>query len=577
MKFLNFSEANCKNCYKCLRHCPVKAIKIKNGQAKIVEDRCIGCGQCLVVCPQDARNIKSDLKEVKNAIKEGKKVIASIAPSFAGAFDINDGGQIVTALKKLGFSAVEETAIGAEIVAKLYKEYIEEKEYENIITTSCPSANYLIEKYYPSLVKYMMPVVSPMVAHGKVIKYNYGMDSYVVFIGPCTAKKIEAANFQHKDIVNAVLTFEELSEWFKEENLKINELKPQSFDAEAQKRGKEFPIGGGVLNSFLDKEINKKYHFISVDGIKESMEIFESLSSGNLKKVCLEVNVCTGSCIGGPVMPNGELDFFRRLIKVKEYVKGKDNYTEIENEYKNQIHRLNFTKRFFDKSLNKNKANEDEIKKILREMGKYEKSDELNCGACGYNTCREKAQAVYEGMAEMEMCLPHMRSKAESLNHVIVENSPNIIILVDRELKIKEFNPTAERIFNVKADNIIGKPISILIDDTKFNEVKKNKKSILKEKVSYSLYGVVLMQNIIYLEKQGVILAIMVDITAEEANKKELIKVKENTLDAAQSVIEKQMRVAQEIASLLGETTAETKMILTKLKKLTMGETGDIK
>ncbi|EOD01396.1 [Fe-Fe] hydrogenase large subunit C-terminal domain-containing protein [Caldisalinibacter kiritimatiensis] len=575
MKFLNFSEANCKNCYKCLRHCPVKAIKIKNGQANIVEERCIGCGQCLVVCPQEARNVKSDLNEVKEAINNKKRVIASIAPSFAGAFELKSGGEIVTALKKMGFSIVEETAIGAEVVAKLYKDYITDGESENLITTSCPSANYLIEKYFPSLVKYMIPVVSPMIAHGKMIKHKYGMDSYVVFIGPCTSKKIEAVNFQHKGIIDAVLTFEELSDWFLEEGIKLNELKPQSFDAQAHKKGRGFPIGGGVIKSFLNDTIEKKYDYIAVDGIKECMNLFESLSSGNINNVCLEVNVCKGSCIGGPAMPKEASDYYKRLNKVKDFINKRVDYSENEYEYDTQS--IDFSKKFFDRNIGKQKASEEEINKILRKMGKYEKADELNCGACGYNTCREKAQAVYEGMAEMEMCLPYMRSKAESLNNIIVENSPNAIILVDDEMRVKEFNPTAERIFNIKAENIMDKPISILIDDSKFSEVKESKKSILKQKVSYPAYGVVLMQNIVYLKKQNVILAIMVDITAEETNRKELMRVRENTLDAAQSVIEKQMRVAQEIASLLGETTAETKMILTKLKQLTMGETGDIK
>lgn len=574
MKFLNFSEANCKNCYKCLRHCPVKAIKIKNGQANIVEERCIGCGQCLVVCPQEARNIKSDLEEVREAIKSNKKVIVSIAPSFAGVFNVKHGGEIVTGLKKIGFSIVEETAIGAEVVAKLYKSFIENSKLENIITTSCPSANYLIEKYYPSLVKYMIPVVSPMVAHGKMIKHRYGMDSYVVFIGPCTAKKIEAVNFQHEGIIDAVLTFEELSEWFKKEDINLEELEPMPFDSQTNKTGRGFPIKGGVLNSFTDKSIMEKYDFITIDGIKDCMNAFESLNSGNLNKVCLEVNVCNGSCIGGPVMPKEETDYYNRLKRIKEYLhqREKDN----EDKYIYNVENIDFTKRFFDRKLSKQKASEKEIERILRKMGKYEKSDELNCGACGYNTCREKAQAVYEGMAEMEMCLPYMRSKAESLNNIIVENSPNAIMLVDEELRIKEFNPTAERIFKVKAENIMDKPLAVLIDDSKFIEVKESRENILKQKESYPAYGVVLMQNIIYLEKQNVILAIMVDITVEEANKKELMRVRENTLDAAQSVIEKQMRVAQEIASLLGETTAETKMILTKLKQLTMGETGDI-
>ncbi|TCO74972.1 [Fe-Fe] hydrogenase large subunit C-terminal domain-containing protein [Marinisporobacter balticus] len=571
MSILSFSQANCKNCYKCLRACPVKAIKIKNEQAEIVEDLCIGCGQCLIVCPQNARKIKSDLLEIKHAIKEKKRVIASIAPSFAGAFSMTDEGQIVSALKKIGFEIVEETAIGAEIVADLYEDYVKSSKYENLITTSCPSANYWVEKYFPSLIPYLMPIVSPMIAHGKILKNEYGMDSYVVFIGPCTAKKIESMNFQHKGIIDGVLTFEELTKWFEEENMILTELKPQQLDRKASSRGRGFPIEGGVIDSFMDQP--KNYETIKVDGMEQCMKIFQSMENGNIKNICAEVNMCRGSCVGGPGMPKNENDFYKIMKKTKDYVKNKED-ASIEKSFqvKDEIH---FSKKFFDRDLKKKKANEEEIVSILKKIGKYEASDELNCGGCGYNTCREKAQAVFDGMAELNMCLPFMRSKAERLTNVIFENTPNIIILIDEEMRVKEFNPTAEKIFNIKAEEIKNKPISVILDDRLFLKVKEEKKDFMGQKVACPQYDVVLLQSILYLEKQNVLLAIMTNTTSEEKHKKELVRVKEKTIDAAQKVIEKQMRVAQEIASLLGETTAETKIILTKLKQIALEENGD--
>ena len=569
MNLLDFSKANCKNCYKCLRTCQVKAVKIKNDQAGIVEERCIGCGQCLIVCPQDARNIKSDLEDVKEAIKQNKKVIASIAPSFVGAYNLQTAGNFIEALKRLGFSIVEETAVGAEIVAQFYDMAINNNKQESLITTCCPSANYLVDTYYPSLTKYLIPVVSPMLAHGKILKQIYGYDSYVVFIGPCTAKKIEALSFQHKGTIDAVLTFEELSKWMEEEEIDMNSLPPHKLEATAGFKGQAFPLIGGVIDSFSD---SKKYEKLRVDGIAECIEILKSIEEGNLAGVCLEINVCKGGCINGPGMPRHEKDFYKRQKRVKEYIKTKNNSI---SELRPIPAGLDFSKAFVARPIKKNPAPDSTLKEILESIGKYEPSDELNCGGCGYNTCREKAQAVYEGMAEMNMCLPYMRGKAESVTNVIFENSPNIILFIDEKLNVKEINPKAKNIFGVKEDFIKERPISLIMDEEPFKLVRDSKQSLLAQRVSYPNYGVVLLQNILYLEKQNVILAIMSNITNEEKQRDELKRVKENAIDAAERVIEKQMRVAQEIASLLGETTAETKVTLTKLKEIALQETGE--
>ncbi|MDF2591193.1 MAG: 4Fe-4S dicluster protein [Clostridia bacterium] len=569
MNLLNFSKANCKNCYKCLRTCQVKAVKIQNDQAGIVEDRCIGCGQCLVICPQDARNIKSDLEDVKSAIKQNKRVIASIAPSFAGAFDLKAEGSLVSALKVLGFNIVEETAVGAEVVAQLYDKAIKSHKEKNLFTTCCPSANYLIDTYYPSLTKYLIPVVSPMLAHGKMLKQSYGYDSYVVFIGPCTAKKIEAVSFQHEGTIDAVLTFEELTKWILEEELDMNTLQPQEFDAAVGMNGQAYPLIGGVLDSF---DNSPSYEKLRVHGIAECMEALKSIEEGSLEGVCVEFNVCAGGCINGPGMPKSEKDFYKRQKRVKKYISEKSKCI---SKPRSMPTGLDFSKVFIPRPLEKHLASDYELKEILEGMGKHEAADELNCGGCGYNTCREKAQAVYEGMAEMSMCLPFMRGKAENITNVIYENTPNIIMFIDDKLNVTEMNPIAQNIFGVKEDFIKNRPISIIMDEEPFRTVRDSKKSLLAQRVSYPNYGVVLLENILYLKKENVILAIMSNITNEEKQRDELKRVKENAIDAAERVIEKQMRVAQEIASLLGETTAETKITLTKLKKIALQETGE--
>lgn len=576
MKFIHFEFEKCNHCYKCLRTCPSKAITILESYSEIVDDMCIKCGQCQEVCPQGALTIISDVEKVKLAIASKKKTLVSLAPSFVGAFDLDDANQMVTALKDLGFDVVEETAIGAEIISDYYKEYIEESNHENLITTSCPSANYLIEQYYPKLVENMIPVVSPMLAHGKMMKHKYGMDSYMVFIGPCLAKKAEAEEPQHRDLINAVLTFEELKEWIEEQKIELKDLKATEFDQPSYSRGRAFPIGGGLINEVVQKAAKGKYDLIRVDGVERCHDILNALNNGLLNKVCIEINMCLGSCIDGPGMPKEKDNYFVRETRVKNYVNREKNYWDVdETIFDLQKNSLDYRKLFLDKEVVRKNASEEELIEIMKKMGKHKIEDELNCNACGYVSCREKAQAVFEGMSDINMCLPFMRAKAESLRNIIFEKTPNIVIILDEELIVKEINPSGEAIFNVKLEDMVGKPISMLIDDSDFEKVVKTGENIISKKTEFKNYGVVLYQNITYLKHEGVIMAILTDVTKEEKSRKELARVKETTINSAQAVIDKQMRVAQEIASLLGETTAETKVILTKLKKITLGEAGD--
>lgn len=572
MKYMDFSKANCKNCYKCLRSCPVKAIKFKNEQAEIIAERCIACSHCLGICPQKARHIVSDLERVKDALNSGRKVVATVAPSFAGVFDVKPD-KFVAMLKKLGFSYVEETAVGAEIVSSMYEQYMDKCEINNYISTACPSVNYIIEKYYPSLIQYMLPVVSPMIAHGKVLRKVYGEDSFIVFLGPCVAKKIESESFLNKEIIDAVITFEELNEWVDSLNIDTSNLEGCSFDRSYINGDRNYPILGGISQCIRPTLEKKELEIISVTGIEECMELFKSVEKGEVVNAFMEVSSCVGSCIGGPSMVNSEQGYYKRVQRVKKYIKNAERKNNINTDVKNE---LDFSRTFIDKSITKKAASSEEITKIMKEMGKYSPEDELNCGVCGYNTCLEKAQAVFEGMAEIGMCLHYMRNRAESVRNVIFENTLNCNILLDGDMKIKDINPAGEAAFMVKCENVINKPISMLIDDDDFRYVKDTGKSIISKKVSYPKYNLDFIETAIYLPKQDIVMVAMVDITKEEKHKQQLIELKENTINAAQQVIEKQMRVAQEIASLLGETTAETKITLTKLKKIVEGESNII-
>lgn len=579
MDYINFKKANCKNCYKCLRSCPVKAIKFKNHQAKIEMERCILCSRCVLVCPQNARKVVNYLDKVKKALNKKKKIVASIAPSFMGNFNVSHG-KIVASLKSLGIKYAEETALGADITTKLYKSFVKENKQDYYITTACPSVNLLVEKYYPELVKYMLPFMSPMTCHGKILKTIYGEDSFTLFIGPCTAKKAEHENYNFENSIDAVLTYEEYLNLLKEYNICIENLEPMEFDNKSLKLGSYYPMPGGIISNLKDELKDKNIKSFYVDGVYACMDIFESIKRGHIKNSFIEASACVGSCIGGPEVITNNHEYYNKLEKVQNYIENRQNYIKsYENKADKQNNlkssKLNFHRGFIDKSINKEIQYEEQIKNILKSMGKYSKEDELNCGVCGYNTCIDKANAILEGMAEPEMCLHFMRSKAENISNIIFENTVNCIIMVDSKLNIIEINPAAEKTFMLEKNLVKNKPINFLIREEDFIKVKKNKNNILGKKITINNYGLVFIESIIFIEKQNIFLLSLTDITEKEKNKKKLKTLKESSFSAAEEVIEKQMRVAQEIASLLGETTAETKITLTNLKRIVESSDDD--
>jgi iron only hydrogenase large subunit-like protein/uncharacterized Fe-S cluster-containing protein len=569
MDFINFSKAKCNDCYKCIRICSTKAISVLGDREEIDQDRCISCGECYVICENEALSIKDKVEEVKKALACNKKVVVSLAPSFPGAFSFDQGEQMVAALKKLGVHAVEETAIGAELVISTYEEYAETSELNNLISTCCPSANYLIEKYYPELKQYMIPIASPMVVHGKMLRKKYGPEVYVVFIGPCIAKKVEATRYE--GVIDSVLTFVELKQWFEGQQIELKQMPLVPFDARANFKGQE--ISCGIL---LSKEKSKRYEKLVVSGVDRCMEILESLRKGDINGIFLEILSCPGGCIDGTGMPKDSINYYVRGKHVKDYIKTYQSAGEpiILND-RIPLSPDELVKSLPEQRVYQDKISQLEINEVLVQMGKEKKEDILNCNACGYGTCKELAESILRGTSHVNMCLPFMRGKAESLKNVIFDKSPNAIFMLGFDLTVKEFNPSSEKIFQTQARDIKDKRIGTIIPEEEFKKVLETKVSLIGKRVEYSNYKVILVANIIYLEKEGILLVIMFDITTDEKNKEELIRVKENTLNIAQAVIDKQMRVAQEIAGLLGETTAETKVALTKLKNIVIVGRGD--
>lgn len=570
MSTIRFKAANCKNCYKCIRSCPVKAISFKNEQAQIMEQNCILCGNCLQVCPQNAKSVVDDVDKVKDFIKNGDKVYLSLAPSYAAGFAVKNINQMYAALKKLGFFHIEETAIGAARVSLEYDKLISEHKMKNIITTACPVVVSLVEKYYPELLSMLAPVVSPMLAHVKMMRKLYGNDIKVVFTGPCLAKKEEYRDFQNDNLVDAVLTFEELQRWMDDEGINFDDLNDAESCEYGQMDSRIYPVPGGILKTLKSK--SSKYKYMGIDGAEQCMKILDSLKSGRISDYFIEMNSCKGGCINGPCikLPEGG------LLEARDRVlKGIDFSAAHENISKLYDVEVDLSKKFFDRSKPYDIPDEATIREILSKIGKFSPEDELNCGGCGYSSCREKAIAVYNNKAELHMCLPYMRERAESISNIVISATPNGIIALDRNLDIQELNSAAREMFSLNEQDYKGCSIYEILDCPDFETVRDTGEDILNRKYCYERFGVTVEQSILYAEEHNTIIIIMKDITDEEKQQHYMQKMRSDAVDIAQNVINKQMTVAQEIASLLGETTAETKVTLTRLKKLIASEDGE--
>jgi len=552
MDFLTLKKSNCKNCHKCIRHCPVKSIRFSGNQAYIISNECILCGHCFVVCPQDAKQVVDDTEKVKVLIQSGDPVIVSLAPSFIANFEGIGINSMRKALKQLGFADAEETAIGATIVKKDYDRMCVESEKDVIISSCCHSINLLIQKHFPELIHHLADTLSPMQAHCKDIKKR-NPNAKTVFIGPCVSKKDEAAHYE--GIVDAVLTFEELAKWLADEDIPLD----MDVDDTNESKARLFPTTGGILKT-MEKR-NPEYTYLALDGVDNCIAALKDIKNGNVHKCFIEMSACAGSCIGGPIMEKYHKSPIRHYKDVIEYAGNEDFDVE-------QPDRIDIIKQFDIITQDDPNPSEKEIKEVLKQMGKYSTADELNCGTCGYNTCREKAIAVIAGKAEISMCLPYLMDRAENFTDTITKITPNGIIILNESLEVQQINENALRIFNLKSDkDILGENVVNLLDTTDFitalydGMVIRNKHEYLSEYRKY------VEKTIVYDKNYRLLLCILHDVSNEETQRVKKENISKQTIEIADKVVDKQMRIVQEIASLLGETTAETKIALTKLKE----------
>ena len=549
---LTLKKSNCKNCYKCIRHCPVKAIRFSGNQAHIIGNECILCGHCFVVCPQNAKEIVDSTEKVRVLIQSGDPVIVSLAPSFVANYDGVGIEAMRKALKKLGFADVEETAIGATIVKTEYERMLREEEHDIIITSCCHSINLLIQKYFPAELPYLADVMSPMQAHCVDIKKRIP-NAKTVFIGPCVAKKDEAEYYEGP--VDAVLTFEELTNWLKAEHITLD----KELDNTPESRARFFPTTGGILKTMAQNAPG--YTYMALDGVENCITALKDIENGKIHKCFIEMSACVGSCIGGPVMEKYHRSPVHDYMSVAQYAGTRDFDVT-------QPDALTLKKNFTVIDHKLMQPAEYEIATVLRQMGKFKPSDELNCGSCGYNSCREKAIAICQGKAEISMCLPFLKDKAESFSDTIVRNTPNGLIALNENLEVQQINAAARKIMNIRSESdVLGEPVIRILDPAVFISVRNSGRSVRDQKVYLAEYKKYVEQTVVFDPDSRMLVGIMRDITDEEAERERKTRINQQTVEVADTVVEKQMRIVQEIASLLGETAAETKIALTKLKE----------
>ena len=551
MDCLTLKKSNCKNCYKCIRHCPVKAIRFSGNQAHIIGDECILCGHCFVVCPQNAKEIVNETEKVK-VLLQAYPVYVSLAPSFIANYEGVGINAMRRALKKLGFADVEETALGATVVKNEYDRLLREEKRDIVISSCCHSVNLLIQKYFPKELPYLADVLSPMQAHCQDLKKRHP-GAKTVFIGPCVAKKDEASHYD--GIVDAVLTYEELTEWLGSEGITLE----KEMDSQRESRARFFPTTGGVLKTMnLDAP---GYQYMAIDGIENCISALKDIENGNIHHAFIEMSSCVGSCVGGPVMEKYHPSPVREYLAVAQYAGDKDfEVAQPDN------HDL---RKYFSLIERENKMpSESEINATLRQMGKLSKRDELNCGSCGYNTCREKAIAILQGKAEVSMCLPYLQKKAEGFSDRIVNNTPNGIIVLNDSFEVQQINEAAMGIMNIRsASDVLGEQVVRIMDPKVFYEVQKRKFNIHNRRVYLAEYKRYVELTVVYDTDNHLYIGIMRDITDEEKEREKKENISKQTIETADKVVDKQMRIVQEIASLLGETAAETKIALSKLKE----------
>lgn len=555
-----YTEQNdCQDCYKCIRECKLKAIKVINNSAQILHKDCIYCGTCTLICPVNAKKVRDDLKSVKALLKRKKKVIVSLAPSFVTEFPNLSDDQMVSALKSLGFFAVSETALGAQEVSKQVSNFIDEQKHGIYISSACPSVVEMICKHYPQYKNNITPFLSPLLTHSKFLKKEYGEDTHVVFIGPCIAKKSESDEFP--ELLDAALTFLDLKRWFEEENvdpyLFAEKKKDDIFVPGKASKGILYPIDGGMIMGVKSNTTATDAVYMTFSGINNIQNVLTDLEKYKKPEVMfLELLACDGGCVNGPGTDKSYSTALKRLEVINKV--GSDDEVQLNVDFS--------ISRNFDsiEAIEIVEHSENSIKEALTMVGKYSDKDEINCGGCGYNSCREFAGALLEDKSEPNMCVSYMRKIAHEKSTVILRKIPSGVVIVDDQMKIREANLSFARMMGEEIEQLY-ETVPALVDA----ELKKIAPF-------HKLFSSALSTGVDNLERDIRFGNKMFHITIFSIHKNKLVGAilrdmsqpyiqREEVISRAKSVNQKNLETVQKIAYLLGENASETEEMLNSI------------
>jgi len=556
---------NCQDCYKCIRYCPVKAIKIANDCASVIDDLCIACGKCVEVCPVGAKKVRSDIDAIKMLIRKGDKVILSLAPSWVSSFQGVDSQAMVSALKELGFFTVSETALGAEMVNRHTRKFLCKNDAGVVISSACPVIVDLINRHYPQSSSKILPALSPLMAHAKYLKECYGKEVHVVFAGPCIAKKRESD--RSPELVDACITFRELMDWMEEEW--VNFEKPISnnsfFEPVEAVSGSIYPVDGGMISGINKDNSLSDVQFMSFCGIDAVKQVLMDIEQWNSpSKVFVELMACTGGCINGPGAINqGSMAF--RQNQVLNLTKQKQTSIGSGKELVSSIDITGSVETLF--ATPKRQYSISEITDALRSAGKLSSKDELNCGGCGYDSCKEFAIAMLDGKAERNMCISYMRRVAHDKATVLLQRMPSGVIIVDESLKVVECNQSAARMLGQEIQLIYdanpgmaGANLTKMLPFHKlFSMVLSTGRDILDRDVKGN--GNMLKVSIFTIQAHKTVCAIMRDLSNPDVRSDEIVV-------RTKSVIKENLETVQQIAYLLGENASRTETMLNSIMEL---------
>ncbi|MGM0381218.1 MAG: [Fe-Fe] hydrogenase large subunit C-terminal domain-containing protein [bacterium] len=551
---IHTEATNCQDCFKCVRNCPVKAIMIEDQHASVMSEQCILCGECISACPNNSKKIRSDTEDARALIEEKEEVIVSLAPSFISEFNREKTGRLVAGLKKLGFRGVSETALGAELVSSAIHREFNRDEKRLLLSTACPSVVEYIRKYKPGLRENLANVVSPVVAHSQFLKNNYGEEVKIVFIGPCLAKKIETERYGAFDVC---LTFSDLKKWFREEEIVLDRLNPKpddDFIPHTAKNGRLYPVDGGMIAGVKENCAVNELNFMSFSGMKPVQEILDSLDTKKLdRKLFIELLACSGGCVNGPVA-----DSDNNIVSKKLSVISNSTY---EPEMISLDSDLDISFDYSVEPVSTETYSEQEISEALSSIGKEKEEDELNCGGCGYNSCRDFAEALLGGKAETNMCVSYMRNKAQKTANALLKTMPSGVVIADSELRVVECN---RRFASLLGEDILE--IFETLPGMKnanlrklvpfhhiFEKVLETNEDIIGEELKFN--DRVLFYSAFVIETGKSVGFICQDITEPSMKREQVVQ-------KAEEVISKNLNMVQEIAYLLGENASETEVLM---------------